>query len=330
MTLAAVDSDLPAQVLTYSIVPGGDSGRFTLSPVTHALSFAVAPNFEAPSDANADNIYQLTVEVTDSLGASTQQALSVTVSDTNEKPVIMTPAALSISENSTIVTNLLANDPDLPAQTISWSAVAGADASAFTVTAAGLLSLNLAADYEVPADSNGDNVYQITVRASDGAGQSHTRALSITVNNVNEAPIITSGTTFTVPEAANAVTTLSADDPDGPAETINWTITGGADWSKFTLDGANGALSFTNPPSADLPGDSDGDNIYQLLVQASDTGGLSTTQALSIIVFRGEFRADNHKRPRTSALPKNRLPVINLTATDPDLPAQSLRVGRWT
>src|SRR5207247_4178497 len=74
--------------LTFSISGGADAAKFTINSTTGALSFVTAPNFEAPSEANADNVYLVTVRATDTGGLFDEQALSVTVTNVNEAPVI--------------------------------------------------------------------------------------------------------------------------------------------------------------------------------------------------------------------------------------------------
>ncbi|MEQ8701837.1 MAG: cadherin repeat domain-containing protein [Bauldia litoralis] len=77
-TVAASDDD--GDILTYTILAGGDGALFKLHPTTHALSFKAAPDFEAPKDANKDNIYDVTVRVSDGAKADTQ-TLHVSVTD---------------------------------------------------------------------------------------------------------------------------------------------------------------------------------------------------------------------------------------------------------
>ncbi len=76
----------PSSTLGYSLAGGIDASLFTINPTTGALTFITAPNFEAPTDANADNVYEVLVQVSDGLGGSDQQALSVTVSNGNDAP----------------------------------------------------------------------------------------------------------------------------------------------------------------------------------------------------------------------------------------------------
>ncbi|MES2338060.1 MAG: cadherin domain-containing protein [Pseudomonadota bacterium] len=81
-TITATDANTAAgDKLVYSIAGGGDGAKFTIDAATGALSFATAPDFEAPTDANRDNAYVVTVVATDARGATDTQELTVTVTD---------------------------------------------------------------------------------------------------------------------------------------------------------------------------------------------------------------------------------------------------------
>jgi hypothetical protein len=82
-TVAATDADQPAQTLTYTIVGGADAALFSIDPSTGALRFISAPDFDAPADAGADNIYDVIVQASDGTFA-TAQNLSVTVTEVSE------------------------------------------------------------------------------------------------------------------------------------------------------------------------------------------------------------------------------------------------------
>jgi hypothetical protein len=71
--------------LTFSIVAGLDSAQFQINPETGALSFVVAPDFEAPTDGGANNGYVVQVRASDGTGFD-DQTIIVNVSDVNEQP----------------------------------------------------------------------------------------------------------------------------------------------------------------------------------------------------------------------------------------------------
>ena len=84
-TVTATDPDA-GTTLTYSIIGGADSTKFLINPATGALSFNISlfvPDFEVPNDADLNNIYEVTVQVSD--GALTDtQAISVTITNVAE------------------------------------------------------------------------------------------------------------------------------------------------------------------------------------------------------------------------------------------------------
>ena len=72
-----------ADPITYSIAGGADAARFAINSGSGVLTFLVAPNFEAPTDANTNNVYEVTVAASDGTLSDTQ-AISVTVTDQPE------------------------------------------------------------------------------------------------------------------------------------------------------------------------------------------------------------------------------------------------------
>ena len=99
----------------------------------------------------------------------------------------------------------------------------------------------------------------------------------INILNVNEAPII-SKSSFSVNENNISVGNILATDEDGDG--LSYTITGGADSSKFTIDNL-GNLYFNFITDFENPSDSNSDNIYQVEVTVSDFS-LQDTELLTI------------------------------------------------
>ena len=60
--------------------------------------------------------------------------------------------------------------------------MSGADASKFTVSSAGVVSFVSGPDYESPADSGSNNIYNVSVGVSDGTNSSSV-SLVITVSD---------------------------------------------------------------------------------------------------------------------------------------------------
>ncbi|MEQ9491964.1 MAG: hypothetical protein RIM72_23530, partial [Alphaproteobacteria bacterium] len=145
----------------------------------------------------------------------------------------------------------------------TFSITGGADSSFFALDAnTGELSFNNPANFESPLDADGNNSYDVEITADDGNGGSDSQSLTITVNDINESPTITSNSTPNLDENTTLVTTITATDPDGDIPTFS--ITGGADSSFFALDANTGELSFNNPANFESPLDADGNNSYDV------------------------------------------------------------------
>lgn len=71
----------------YSIVGGADEAKFAINSNTGQLSFASTPNYEVPTDSGGNNVYDVTVKVSDGNGGTDTQAIAVTVTNANETPI---------------------------------------------------------------------------------------------------------------------------------------------------------------------------------------------------------------------------------------------------
>ena len=106
-------------------------------------------------------------------------------------------------------------------------------------------------------DSNRDNTYVFTVRATDDRYYG-TLDMTVTVEAVNEPPTITTTSTSAInlrqPEnRTSRLYTYRATDPEG-ANTVTWSVAG-VDRDFFTID-ERGQFSFseTSPPDYEQPG----------------------------------------------------------------------------
>jgi serralysin len=323
-TVTATDADVPSQLLTYSIVGGADAARFAINSSTGELTFVAAPDFDLPADSGADNVYNVTVQASDGGLVSTQD-VAVTIIPVNDNtPVITSIGNPSISENSTIVTTVTATDADLPSQPLTYSIAGGSDSTLFTVNpSTGELAFVTAPDFEMQKDAGMDNVYNVTVQASDGTF-AITQDIAVTVTPVNDnLPVITSPASFSIPENSTAVTTVTATDADLPAQVLTYSIISGADSALFTVNSSTGALDFVTARDYDAPNDTSSDNIYNVVIQVSD-GAFTVTQELTVTVLPLNDNAPVVTSPDKFFIPDNITTIASLTATDADRPAQPL------
>ena len=319
-TFTARDPEEPAAAVTSWTLAGSDAGDFTITETgqnSAQLTFRNTPDYDRPADSNRDNEYLVTVRVSDGHYYGSLD-VTVTVTDQNENnPVVSGRDNLSVRENATsTLYTYRATDMDRGA-TITWS-VRGTDGDDFTISEEGGLSFNSNPNYEHPADSNSDNVYELAVVASDGSNEG-TLDVTVTITEVNEGPEISGRDTLTVNENHEAVVaTYSGTDPeDTSADITRWSVSG-RDGGDFTIS-ENGELSFRNPPDFEGPADSDRDNEYEVTVRASD-GRVYGTYDISIAVEPVDEAPEFQRSSRTSfTYPENRTSALyTYRATDPE------------
>ena len=198
--------------------------------------------------------------------------------DNDNVPVFTSPAAANAQENQTAAYMAAATDAD--GDTLVYS-LSGTDSALFTIDAAtGEVSFIEAPDFEAPGDDGGDNVYNIIVTASDGTNSTN-HNVAITVTNENDnIPVFTSPATANAQENQTVAYEAAATDADG--DTLVYSLSG-TDAALFTIDANTGEVSFIEAPDFEAPGDDGGDNVYDIIVTASD-GTNSTDHNVAITV----------------------------------------------
>ena len=221
----------------------------------------------------------------------------------NRAPTISGVGDTTFAENGTGPVALYTGaDPD--GNALTWT-LAGADSSAFRWQGSGLsrqLRFRAAPDYETRS------TYQVTAAVSDGRA-SATRAVTVRVTNVDEAPVLTGPADTTWAEnGTGPVATYRAADPEGDA--VTWSLSG-ADRDTLTLSG--GRLSFKTAPDYEDPADRDGNNVYAVRVRAFD-GPLADSLAVTVRVRNVEEAGAvslSSSRPQQDTL-------LTATLSDPD------------
>ena len=324
-TVTTTDPDVPPQTVTYSIVGGADSAKLQIVEATGVLSFVAAPDFEIPTDAGTNNVYNVTVQANDGHGGLTTQEIAVTVTPVNDNsPVFTSSATANVAENTTAVLTVIATDADLPGQSVSYSLTGGADQAKFSITSGGVLTFQAPPDFESPTDDGTNNVYNVQVTANDNNGLTTVQNIAVTVTAINDnSPIFTSVATADVAENTTAVLTVTATDADQPAQSVTFSLVGGADELKFSIT-SGGVLTFQAAPDFENPTDVGEDNIYNVTVQASDGNGGTTMQNIVVTVTPVSENVPVFTSAATANVAENTTAVLTVTATDADLPAQTV------
>ena len=269
-------TDPQTDTLTYSLVDAdvetSDAASFTINQSSGQL------RTKDVFDKEAKNSYSVTVKATDPSGLNDTIAVTITVTDQDEAPIVTRTDRVSHPENSTVdIAEYTATDPE--GVTIIWS-VTGTDGARFSV-ANGVVTFEVAPDFEAPTDSDGNNVYLVTVVASDGTNSDATDVI-VTVTNVNEEPAFpsTENGQRTVAEDTGTGqyigSPVAARDPDA-GDSLTYTL-GGADAASFDIVSSTGQLQTKSALEYDTQ------SRYTVSVTATDTADNSVTIAVAIVV----------------------------------------------
>ncbi len=233
---------------------------------------------------------------------------------------VQTAQTREVAENTPAGTNIgapvVASDPDV----LTYSLDDGTDAATFDINrATGQLITKAKLDKETK------ETYRVTVTATDPFGATVMSEVTITVADVNEAPMVIGDASIDHAESnEDTVAALAADptvytasdvDEDDMDADLTWSLSG-ADASKFSIPetGATRTLSFKANPDYESPGDSGGDNVYEVTLVVTDSKGNSDEQDVTV-------KVTNIEEPGTVTLstlqPRVGFPVT-ATLTDPD------------
>jgi Ca2+-binding RTX toxin-like protein len=141
--------------------------------------------------------------------------------------------------------------------------------------------------YAGNANYNGADTVSYTIQdngTTNGAADplQSSSTVAVIVTPVNDAPVFTSLGNFSVAENLTAVGTVVAVDPEHDA--FVFARAGGSDQAFFAIDAHTGALRFVASPDFETPEDANHDNVYDLVVSATDSFGASSTQTIHVSV----------------------------------------------
>jgi T5SS/PEP-CTERM-associated repeat protein len=286
--ITAFSTDLDGDSVTYSLTDDA-GGLFAIDPVTGVVTVAGALDFETAES------HQITVQASDGTNTSTKTfTIGVTDANDNLAPVASDAFVYGGEDQGAIQVILGGTDGDGTVQSVTLISLPTngtlyTDDSLTTEAQTGVpYEGSSVTFYFVPDENfNGDATFQYTVTDNQGASDATPATATITVDPVNDDPVITSdggGDTANVDVAENSttVTTVTATDVDGPTKIFS--IVGGADSQLFQIDSLTGALSFVSAPDFENPASSNEDNIYEVQVQVSDGAGGIDTQTINVTV----------------------------------------------
>ena len=269
ISLNATDADINANLNYSTNATFGDltDNVFTWTPDydsagVHAVEFAVSDGIDSDSET-----------------------VMINVANVNRAPVLSSIADVLTDENNPVSITLPGSDPD------------GNDLTYSSNVSFGDISGNV---FTWTPDYDAAGVYTIEFSVSDESN-SDSEIITITVNNVNRVPILSSPGSYTVNENSSLTITLNATDLDSE-DTLSY-------YTNATFGNLTDNI-FTWTPDYEKAG------VYAIEFTASD--GLDSDSEVAIITVNNVNRAPVLMSPGSDFVAENSSLVITLSANDPD------------
>ena len=224
--------------LTYTLTDGdtpGDSDAFTIDWATGQIMT------KGELDHETKATYEVVVRATDPAGIpgagtaepanSATVTVNITVTDKNEAPEVSSSGDADVTFDevndgiATVLGTYTATDEDVDDDDtdVTWT-VGGVDRSKFNISTVGALTFKVKPNYEMPTDANKDNVYEVTVQASDDR-LTGMMAVKVMVENEDEGGVVTLSQ---VQPRVGVAVKASLADPDGSISKLTWQWMNGA------------------------------------------------------------------------------------------------------
>ena len=240
---------------------GDDSGR---------LTFREAPDYEAPTDSDRDNVYNVTVEVTDRGGSKTTQDVTVHVENVDE-PGLLTVSNLYPQVGTRITPTL--TDPDTPISNIIWTWKVGPD-------------FESRASFYIPKEADINQDLEVSVTYTDGTGERQTLSVE-SEESVDARPSVSNQSPRFPASATNRLTIreneLEGEDVGGPVEAED----PNNDYLTYSMSGGDGAFSIEQDTGQIVTRamlDREKRSSYRVTVTAEDPSGERDSYSLTIAV----------------------------------------------
>ncbi|MDJ0665517.1 MAG: DUF5011 domain-containing protein [Acidimicrobiia bacterium] len=297
--IAATDSDLPANTLSYSAT--GLPDGLTMDPGTGEISGTI------DYTANGGSPFATTVTVTDNgtPAEASQATFTWTVNDTNRDPIPVDDS-YTIAEDSSGLFDVDGNDNDPDGDPVTVIGV-GTALNGATVVDAGQIR------YTPNADYFGNDTFTYTV--TDGRGGVATATVDVVVTPVNDTPVLTGIASMTVAELDTATFTVSATDIE--SDDVTFTLAGAPNGAG--IDPVTGSFAWT-PTEAQGPG------TYTFDIVGTDDGVPAESASHQVQITVTEINsAPSITDPGTQVSSESESVSLPIVATDSDIPAETLR-----
>jgi hypothetical protein len=280
VTISATDIDDIA--FTWSIQTQATSGVAMVSGTTGTPTVTYTPN------TNYFGSDSFVVLVNDGNGGTDSIIVNVTLNAVNDAPVITQGDSVNVvmSEDGVptafVPPTIIASDVDN--DSLTWTLATGATNGVATVSGTGA---SPTITYIPTANYFGPDSF--VVRVSDGNGGEDLITVNVTIDSVNDPPVIAQGDVVTVEMSENGdpdpfvPPTITASDIEG--DTLTWSLATSATNGLATVTGTGASPTITYVPNVDFVGND------SFVVRVSDDNGgedlitVNVSVGCAVVVF---------------------------------------------
>jgi hypothetical protein len=300
----ATDPD-SGQTVSFSLGAGAPAGA-SIDASTGSFAWT-------PSETQGPAVYSVMVLATDdgTPNRTAAKSVQITVAENNRPPVLDPIPSQNVNEGSLLALTFGASDPDVPVNGLSFVLDAGAPDGATVDPQTGAFTWT-------PAENHGPATHSIVVRVTDDGSPNLTvtRGFTVTVNEVNNPPVLPVIGSQTVEELSTFELTLQALDPDSPPSFIVYSLDV-APMGAF-LDGGSGQLTWT-------PTEEQGPTNAVFIVTATESNPPYLASSRTFAVAVSEKNQTPILQPLSDiSLTAGETAAFAAVASDDDLPGQQL------
>jgi hypothetical protein len=315
--ISAENPDEPAKPLQFHLISGPPGANFAAAGTTRASITWATSEVDGPST----NVFVATVtDVVNGHPFVRTNSFTVIVNEMNTPPQLTVPANQSVNELSTLNISASATDADLPPNELTFFLVSSPPGMVIDPVT-GAMSWT-------PTEAQGPGEYEITVRVTDHSPHavneqelSDTKTFMVTVNEVNHPPQLTVPSSQVVDELSTLNVSVSATDPDLPPNELTFSLVSPPDG--MVINPATGAITWTST-------EEQGPGEFEITVRVTDHNPIAVNeqQLSDTRSFMVTVHEVNHPpaidEPADASAQLGRLMTVTVTATDPDIPANTL------